>query len=221
MIVSEVGTLFRQWADEGDETFLTKADVGTYLKLGYRRFRQVVRRIVPTFYNASVDITLASSNNYNLQTGAVKILGVLDAALTHSRLSSLIKVETVDASGNWLDNWSGAQGWGELRTHAHSYLLDGVNLTFSRDVDATIRLRYVPVDGVNWTLNEPTDADTFIDDCAEHHALIATYAYGFYAPRDFADNPFILQLQGQQEKDMRGWLYGRVAEQSDHVAIDP
>jgi len=218
VLVEEVGLLFRQWADEGDETFMTKADVTVYLRQGYRRFRQVVRRIVPEFYSTSVVITMAG-DTYDLSAGAVIILG--GGVLTHTRLASLIKVESVDSAGAWLDDWSGAQDWNEIRFHDHSYLLAGTTLQLSASRTGDLRLRYVPVDNVAWANNESSDANTFIDDAEEHHALIATYAYGFYAPRDFAENPFLLQLKRDQERDLRAWLYKRVAEQGDHVAFDP
>ncbi len=56
MTVAELVSKFRQYIDEPDQTFVSDADVNTYLDDGYREFRNMVCDINPVIYNVTADI---------------------------------------------------------------------------------------------------------------------------------------------------------------------
>ena len=61
MKVGEIITMFKQFANESDTTFLTATDIGTYLSQGYREFRALVTDLAPETYQQSQTYTLSGS----------------------------------------------------------------------------------------------------------------------------------------------------------------
>ena len=101
MTPTEVTTKFRQYIDEPDQTFVSDADVETYLDDGYREFRNIVCDINPMIYNVSQGITLADVDSLDLTTSTPKFLG----AAADAAAGSLVRINSfnrVDATGRIL-----------------------------------------------------------------------------------------------------------------------
>ena len=217
MYVADVDAIFIRFCNEDDPTFLDPAQRAIWLARGYAQFRTFVRSYDPNFYRAEVTLSLVNQDSYNLATGTVQILG--DATtLTAARLSSIGRVESVDASGNWLWDYDAAASLAELRILPNSYLLQGQSLYFWARETRTIRLVYCPVSAVDWTEIDAIDLED-IDDLDEFHDLIALYAYLFYAVTDGASNRQVAELRKDREGALRRHLsIGRNPGASDHVA---
>lgn len=217
MLAEQVAALFDQFCDEDDVTFVTAAQKAIYLARGYARFRTLVRSHDPHFYHARATITLAGTDSYDLALAGnpVRVMGTNP---TSTRLSSLIRVVSVDASGNWLGDYLPAASWEELHLFDRRYLLAGTVLYFSGDVTGSVRLEYVPIDAVDWTDIEVGDNE-FIDELDEFHDLIAMFAYGYYAVRDAADNLQLQQLMAERKLELQAYLtIGRNHGAADHGA---
>ena len=198
MFVNEVADLFRDYCDEPDTTFLTNANVATYLKLGYGQFREVVINANPQFYAISQDISLSNANSYDFATAAVKIMGAR-ANLTAPRVHKIVTLYKIDGSGNivWFIKPVGnlEQLYQNISDN-NRYCLVDIKLHFAYNTSGDYRLWYVPVDdysalapalgagsGVDWT-GGLAATTTEIDELYQFHDLIALYAYEQYAIRD-------------------------------------
>lgn len=213
MTVDEVHALFDTLIDEDDVTFVTQAQRVVILEQAYDRFRRIVSTLDPHYYGTSVTITPAA-DTYNLSTAAVKILGVVDASLTATRLSSLVKVYAVDSSSNWAYDMIAAASWEELRLRANTYLLVGSVLHFHAQPSDNLVLQYVPINAISWT-----DAATFIDDLAEFHDIIALLAADLYSVRDGIPNQVLSVMLTERRIELEIYLNtSRVRGQSDHIA---
>jgi hypothetical protein len=213
--VTEMRDLFNQLTDEGTISFVDDDDARRALSRAYKTFRRVVTDSDIWYYATTVDIAVASSQTYNLATGAVTILG---ATPTNTRMVKLALIEVLDASGvsrGWLRPadqlediivpWSNAP-----RPILGSYALKGTILYLSSLFTGTLRLHYVPDSTVNWTLDGPLDAE-FIDNVPDDlQTLIAYIAYtDYYAPRDGSQSPAIMAKRAELEGSLRADIAGR------------
>jgi hypothetical protein len=202
VIVSEVTTMFRQYIDEPDQTFVTDAMVTTMLAQAYREFQWIVSQVDENIYTASVDITVTSASSYDLTLAAnpVRIFG-LDANLTHPRFRKLISLFTVNSDGTANQPLRPLTSQESLSVASDSFLLDGTTLRFPSSYSASLRLKYFPepIAGggapgagyVDWATGA-----SFIDNLSMYHDLIALLAAKQYAILDGAFNePLMAQLQ--------------------------
>ena len=67
MLGGDVFLMFRSFADESDNTFLTDAQVQEYLIQGHREYRNIVNAIDPGIYLTSKTFTI-TSNTQDLTT---------------------------------------------------------------------------------------------------------------------------------------------------------
>lgn len=215
MYVAEVADLFRQFADEQDNTFLTDAQVSQYCRLGYEEFYRVIQKVSPESILTSVNITLTTpvlSYDLALAANPVRILG---ASLTNRRMLRLYRIALVDpTTGMVLMLLEGCNSAEELQASKgpsisigfwpFKYFLSGTTIQFAAQVLNTLQISYIPypnktaefATGIDWSKIASTDTER-IDDFQDFHELIAYYAMQRYAIRDGADNP---QLQRQLEK---------------------
>ena len=105
MNTGEVFSLFKQYADEPDATWLTDADIQIYLDRGYEEFRRLVIQQDPYTYYSTVTLDY-TTDEYDLAdpASAVRILGASVPATT-KRLEYLTGVHATNDSGDIL--WTG------------------------------------------------------------------------------------------------------------------
>ena len=70
MLVPQVRAYFRNLIDETDVTFVSDADIGLYLKIGYDQFRKVVTDIDPWSYAITYVFAPGGGTSYNMATQA-------------------------------------------------------------------------------------------------------------------------------------------------------
>ena len=214
MTPAEVKSLFRAYIDEPDATFVTDADLNTYLAAGYNEFRLRVNNYDPDFYALQVLITPNNANFYDLADPAnpVVLLGAGAIAAAMVRLNS---VRSTDAAGTERGFILAAvNGLRALDANHQSWALIGTRLTFSERTSGTYQISYVPVSTVNWTTS------TFIDSLSPFHDLIALYAYKQYAIRDNAINQAWQYQLGIRESDFKNYLSGFNYESNQYVSRD-
>tara|TARA_R100001463_G_scaffold88_10_gene465 strand:- start:2734 stop:3501 length:768 start_codon:yes stop_codon:yes gene_type:complete len=83
----EAQTLFRDYIDDPDQTFLTDTQVNQYLKFGIDDWRAIVRQHRPDMLLETVELTVANAANYTAQPASAKpinaSLDLNDAALLY------------------------------------------------------------------------------------------------------------------------------------------
>tara|TARA_Y100001963_G_C6695830_1_gene406945 strand:- start:179 stop:847 length:669 start_codon:yes stop_codon:yes gene_type:complete len=212
MNVTEVKDLFRAYCDEPDETFLSNANVITYLQRGYDEFRRRVTALNPYSFAIDVDITI-NGTFYDLADPAnpVVILGA-NIPVGQKRMIDLVSIRSKNASDPYLGcQYKGSASVKGLLGSYQAYTLQGTKLIFSEDATGEIVLTYVPESDVDWS------AGTFIDDMTQFHDMIALFAVQQYQIRDAAINqPLMIQLQ-QRIKDLDGYIVDRNVDASHYV----
>ena len=151
MFVFEITNLFRQYCDEPDTTWLTAADVASYLLTGYNEFRWKVSDMAPHTYAVDVSIPAGGLLTYDLADPAntVRILGNnLSAGV--QRMMQLLQVRTPAST---LPNdlaWKSAQGLRDMQSTYRSYYLQGTTLYLSLAPSGNLTLTYIPENSVDW-----------------------------------------------------------------------
>tara|TARA_R100001594_G_scaffold148636_2_gene204300 strand:+ start:125 stop:829 length:705 start_codon:yes stop_codon:yes gene_type:complete len=223
MIVSEVTTLFRQYIDEPDQTFVTDAMIVSMLQAAYSEFRWMVMEYDNTVYSAEVTITLSTQATYDLgdAASAVRVFGA-DANLTHPRLMKIVGLYSV--SNNMINTpMEPVTGPQALSQISGGYYLDGTVMRFSERRSGDLTLRYFPepiaagaaaatVGYVDWSSG--TD---FIDNLTMFHDLIALIASKQYFIMDNAVNESLLGQLDIRQRDLVRYLTSREQDGSQYV----
>ncbi len=234
MNVTEVKDLFLAYVDESDEggpapnwTTMRR----NLLEQGYFDFVQFICDIDDFIYRREVDITLSTTDTYDLSAAAnsVRIMGNPAGGLTHQRLWRLVNVTTLDGNSKpqqiipgtrRLDAVApfGSSSFQLLRPwFAAQYLFKGTVLHFNIELDQSLRLFYVPSPrydaalavGVDWTADGTSDT-TFIDDFEQFHDAIALFAARRYAIMDGQDNPQVERELMMRKNDIQMHLLKNV-----------
>ena len=190
MNTAEVFSLFKQYADEPDATWLTDADIQIYLDRGYEEFRRIVIQQDPYIYYETVTLDF-TSDEYDLAdpASAVRILGSSIPVGT-KRLEYLTGVHAANSSNKIIWTYQIVPNYRALHSVAQSAMLIGSKLKLSGNRTGKVLVEYVPEVDIDWTL-----ATGFIDDLTMFHDVIALLAYKQYAIRDGAVNqPLMMQL---------------------------
>ena len=209
----ELKSLFRQYTDEPDQTFMTNVNVEDYLRQGYREFRQLVLMHNPSVYQTSVNITLTvSADSYELSSAAAAAGTVLGSNPGSPRMVMLLGVRQVEpASGDTLRNLYGLPSRRALGTSPDGYFLDGSVLRFPEKTTGTFAIDYAPEGLVNWS------AGTYVDDLTDWHDLIALYATRTYLIRDQGQNPMLLGQIATRERDFIRYIQERDVDAAGYV----
>lgn len=226
MLVAEVQTLFRQYIDEPDQSFVTDAMVATMLTAAYQEFQWTVMQTDDSIYTTTVDLTLSTQATYDLAApaSAVRVFG-LDANLTNPRLMKLDALyRTSDtvvltplepvATPQSLSQMSGA------------YMLDGTTLRFSERRSGTLTMKYFPQyvavgaapatsKYIDWTVG---GTGTFIDDLSMFHDIIALSASKQYFILDNAINEMLMAQLQLRIGDLTKYLTARAYDGSQYVS---
>jgi hypothetical protein len=72
MNVLEAQTLFRDYIDDPDQTFLTDAQVNQYITFGLEDWRNLIRQYRPDMLLQTVELTVANAANYTAQPASAK-----------------------------------------------------------------------------------------------------------------------------------------------------
>lgn len=220
MTVTEVVTLFRQYIDEPDQTFVTDAMVVSMLGAAYNEFRWFVSEMDNNVYTYEVTITNTNSSTYDLLNGAVKVFGA-DANLTDPRLMKVVALHSVTNTliNTPLEPVTGPQALAHI---FGGYYLDGTTLKFSELRSGDLLLRYFPqyvaagaapaIAGyVDWS------AGTFIDNLSMFHDLIALLAAKQYFIMDGAVNEMLMAQMQMRQEDLKRYLTSRGLDGSQYV----
>ncbi len=208
MNVSQIASLFRSYTDEPDATFLTDSDVSTYLAQGYNQFRSFVSAVDPSIYTETADLVFSATDTYNLDGGAVSLLG---GTITAGK-NRLIQIQSL------INVTGGTEGIGviyqavtsisALDQAVNAYVLEGTTIRLDRDLTGTLRITYTPEQPS--TLWSNVLATTHVDDLVMFHDMIALYAYAQYAIRDNAQNAPLMAQLNAREYSLAEYLARRV-----------
>jgi hypothetical protein len=213
MNTKEVADLFKSYADETDNTFLTDAQVKLYLSQGYSDFRDKVADVSPYIYNAEHLFEL-TTDKYDL--AAAGLLG--PAAVAGQKLSRVLNVARINttADNDLIEYLQSAPS--VASSNIFQYVLQGSTLHFSGYVSGAMRLEYIPFHNVDF---DPAAAiGAYIDDLDSFHDMIALYAYRRYAIRDGADNTQILREIAQKEMALDSFLQSGRSHQASRFVND-
>ena len=218
MNVGEIIGLFKQFANESDTTFLTTADIGTYLGQGYREFRELVTELSPEIYQQSQVYTLSGVDELDLATSTPPLL---NPAVTPLMTNLLHVALTSDAAGTVVQAYLDG-GPSQSNAPIFGYSLEGTTLRFGRTMSAYLRLDFVADPTIQWDSGGGGYvAATIPDVLVAYHPLIALYGYRYYAIRDGMIPQELLLQTGALERSLRGYLSsGRDPVGSSHVNFD-
>jgi len=220
LYVENVGTLFDFYTDEKDQTGLTNAERIMILGQGYDEFRNIVSDYDSHFFSARTTIAV-SGTSYDLADAAnpVRVMGNNP---TTTRLSRLIKVAAVDASGNFEYYFEPAASWEELEQRSCLYFLAGTTIYFSETVASAVRLEYLPTAAATvWVVGNLTaGTNAWIDELVEYHDIVALLACLHYAVPDVERNAALEPLLQKRLNDLYAYLTrGRNPGAHDHMVF--
>jgi hypothetical protein len=215
MNVSEVATLFRGYTDEPDTTFLTDADVSTYLTQGYNEFRTFVSALDPMTYSAKADLVWSDTDEYDLATGAIALLGGTITGGYERLMQIHTLVDITNTSGGVGVIFEPVTSLSALDQASRGYMLSGSVIRLDRKFTGTLRLKYMPEQSA--TLWSNLAAATYIDDLTMFHDLIALYAYAQYAIRDAAQSPPVMAQINKREFQLVDYVTRRVLHAPQYV----
>jgi hypothetical protein len=220
MTPAEVTTKFRQYIDEPDQTFVSDADVETYLDDGYREFRNMVCDINPMIYNVTEQMTFSGERTHDLSvsTGDAKSLLGATPTAAGGRMVRLNSINKVNTDGNVTQRLEAVSNVTALDVVPSSYYLANTTLRFSSSLTGTFNVNYVPEVAVTWTGGSPT---AFIDNLTPFHDLIALLAYRQYAIVDGAESEPILRQTATRLKEFQEYLQARAFDGYDYVQSVP
>jgi hypothetical protein len=226
MLVSEVQSLFRQYIDEPDQSFVTDAMVATMLQAAYQEFQWAVMQVDDGIYTTLVEITFTTQSAYDLAdpANAVRVFGA-DANLTHPRLMKLDALYRTSDSVvlTPLEPVATPQALSQM---TGAYMLDGTILRFSERRSGTLTMRYFPqyvqagaaaaTSGyIDWSVG---GAGTFIDNLSMFHDVIALLAAKQYFILDNAVNDMLMAQLSMRMDALNAYLTSRAYDGSQYVS---
>ena len=211
MLTDAIASLFRNYTDESDTTFLSDANVVTYLNIGYEQFRQYVLEQDNHYYmiRRFIDVPGAPASSCDLtNAGTGPLLGA--NAVSGVRLYRLVRCALAEPGVGITDRdvryyLEPARSLLEIQNGLNRYMLEGTILRFTGQFER-IALEYIPDVSDIFTIVNTTGAGAFIDDLAGFHDIIALLAYQQYAITDFANNPVLVQQLLQRQKQLGDYL---------------
>lgn len=143
MMVSEARSLFRDYVDDPDGTFLTDAQVNQYLNFGLDDWLKFVRQHRPDILLKFINLTSANAANYAVQPAAAKPAAyALD--LNNVNIVYPGKAANTPLMGPYVDTSGGAGAYvtnhGPIATISNLY-----RVSTGPDADQTRRWRLTPV----------------------------------------------------------------------------
>ncbi len=211
---SEISTYFRDLTDEPDETFLSAANVSTYLDTGYAQFRREVANIDPLIYAKVLEFDITSTRSIDLTSSPSQVLG--NSVPAGDRMLQLISLESINSSGDVVFMYNPVANLAARNCTRFAYSWQGQTLKLGAETTDTVRLTYLPQHYVaDWT---DTGVTTQLDDLTMFHDVIALFAYAQYAMRDGAENQAVLRQLNQRVASLRDYLNSRTLDSASYVA---
>ena len=220
MTPAEVTTKFRQYIDEPDQTFVSDADVNTYLDDGYREFRNMVCDINPMIYNVTEQMTFSSERTHDLSVSTADAKSLLGQSPTgpNGRMVRLNSINKVGTDGNVTQRLEAVSNVQALDVVPGSYYLANTVLRFSSSLTGTYNINYVPEVNLTWTGGA---ASAFIDNLTPFHDLIPLLAYRQYAIVDGAESEPILRQTATRLREFQEYLQARAFDGYDYIQSVP
>lgn len=221
MLINQLATLFRQYVDEPDQTYLSDIDVQTYLQQGYREFRNMITDYSPWTYATKVriDVTGESSvetiqaNFTNLNGNPVAIEGA--TAPSTNKMERIIRIyrpvsDNVAAEDFHIDayEYTAVAERKTLYTTYNSYWL-GSDARIYFDTSPGTRLALEYVIDIDLTVFSLPFGATWFDRFDQFHDVIALLASKHYAIREQAENPVLAQRLVERIATMREYFMRR------------
>lgn len=191
MYVDQVVAMFKALVDEPDETFEDAADIAVLAETAHNELRSIIAdspsvKMILTRQN----FTVAGARFYDFAdvANATVLLGAGPLAPVGAQRIHVIKeIAELDANLRPTVHYRGVtdetQLWRLDVGYAPAYFFEGTQIHFGTDVNATFRMKYVPVLDIDWTRQTSGD-DEFIDDFYHYHDLIALKMAEQYMIRD-------------------------------------
>jgi hypothetical protein len=205
MNTAEVASLFKQYVDDADATFMSDADAVVFLNQGYFEFFTMVAEQDSNVFTAEENYIALSNNELDLASPAVgnAIMGNTPAG---TRLYRLMRVSQIDGNGDIRYYLQPARSLVEMRNDVNRFMLRGSKMLFS-DTLENVKLEYVGIADTTFTAgNIVSGAGVFIDNLVQFHDLIALLACKHYAIKDFATNPVLMGQLQKRETDLKAYL---------------
>jgi len=180
----QVSELFRLYIDEPDQTFISDANIETFLSAGYREFREFVTDIDPYVFLGAEPVTF-SGRTFGLDP---VFLGPAPTA-AFGRMLRLVAVVR-DTPETFMLNI--VQSPEALAMTPSGCFWSADQLMFSAPLSGDWQVLYLGDPDITWT-NSPGPATPFLDDLTSFHDVIALLAYKQYAIMDVANNEQLLQ----------------------------
>ena len=220
MTPAEVTTKFRQYIDEPDQTFVSDADVNTYLDDGYREFRNMVCDINPMIYNVTEQMPFSSERTHDLSVSTADAKSLLGQSPPgpSGRMVRLNSINKVGTDGNVTQRLEAVSNVQALDVVPGSYYLANTVLRFSSSLTGTYNINYVPEVNLTWTGGA---ASAFIDNLTPFHDLIPLLAYRQYAIVDGAESEPILRQTATRLREFQEYLQARAFDGYDYIQSVP
>lgn len=204
MIVSEITSLFRQYIDEPDQTFITDAMAATMLAQAYREFQWTVLQVDESIYTTNATLSLAGVASYDLADpgNALRVFGA-DANLTQPRMLKLVSLCTTNSDGTTNTPMTPVTTRGSLLETSDAFFLDNTFLRFGNAMTVDLQLTYFPEPTATGAVPGPgagyvdwSTGTSFVDNLSLFHDVIALLAAKQYFILDGVINePLLFQLQ--------------------------
>lgn len=233
MTIQDIATLFRQYIDEPNKTFITDTDVKVYLKQGFDQFREIATQADPkTFTEELAAFVLSGERQIDLSSSPItpntpaqlSILG--SAAFTNYRgmirFTDMVQVDSF-ATNNITSVLRGAGSYNDLYVPdllaSPGYYLTGTKLLFSQPVAGNFKIMGIKQqDPALWANLNST---AYPSDLIPYHDLIALLAYRNYAIRDGAlSQPAEAQLAKRTDEFKEYIQFGREMRGSNRVLVE-
>jgi len=198
----EVATYFRSLVNDPDQSFVTDAELATWLAQSYQEFRRKVSTFDRSIYEVSADLPAPVNNQINLD-------GVLlGSAPTKPRMERISRVCVTDGGTppSIRRVLQPAGSYEALMNRGDAgYWLQNRILWFNSTINSAIRIDYQVYPTVDWVTG--ISVANFIDDIAmEFGDIIALLAYNNYKIKDFAESPLQMQKLGARLNDLEAYL---------------
>ena len=149
MTTAEIASLFIQYTDEADQTFLSTSDVVTFLNLAYTQFRSIVSEEDNYFYANIVQIpAVPASQQYDLALAAnpVRILGN-PATLTNPKMYRLLRCGLDNGQNIGLSTYylMPSRSSVDVNGDVNRYMLRGSVLFFSSLTPLPVNIEYLQI----------------------------------------------------------------------------
>jgi hypothetical protein len=213
MTPSEIASYFRDLVDEPDSTFLTPANVKSYLDIGYTQLRREVSNIDPLIYATVLEFDITGTRSIDLTSSPSQVLG--STVANGARMMQLISLESISSAGDVIHAYNPVANMASRGAVRFAYSWQGQALKLGSETSDKVRLTYLPQHYVaDWT---DTDVTTQLDDLTMFHDVIVLFACSQYAMRDGAENQAVLRQLNQRVASLRDYLNSRTLESASYV----